>query len=109
MSAKRTASQILPDIAAFAAWAKAVNPLVRVWWATMAPKTNGSNVASGLFAAGVANGRDLSNSELRGNSAAYGLSGQMDVAAAVEDAAQKDRWAIVADTSDYLHSTQGGP
>ena len=109
MSGGRTANQILADIAAFVAKAKAINPQVRIWWTTMAPSTNGSNVPAGLYANGATDGRHAFNGEIRTNFAAYGLSGHVDIAAAVEDPTQTDRWADYAnDSSDGLHSRQTG-
>ena len=109
MSGGRTANQILADIAAFVAKAKAINPQVRIWWTTMAPSTNGSNVPAGLYANGATDGRHAFNGEIRTNFAAYGLSGHVDIAAAVEDPTQTDRWADYAnDSSDGLHARQTG-
>ncbi|WP_019051821.1 hypothetical protein [Sphingobium xenophagum] len=109
MSSGRTASQILGDIAAFVAKAKAINPQVRIWWTTMAPSTNGSNIPVGLYANSANDGRQTFNNEVRTNFAAYGLSGLVDISAAVEDPTQTDRWADFAnDSSDGLHSRQTG-
>lgn len=75
----------------------------------MAPSTNGSNIPIGLYANGANDGRQTFNDEVRTNFAAYGLSGLVDISAAVEDPTQTDRWADFAnDSSDGLHSRQTG-
>ncbi|WP_037491188.1 hypothetical protein [Sphingobium indicum] len=75
----------------------------------MAPSTNGSNVPAGLYANGATDGRQAFNGEIRTNFAAYGLSGHVDISAAIEDPTQTDRWADYAnDSADGLHSRQTG-
>lgn len=102
----RTAIQLIADVQALVVKAKAINPLVRVWQSTVTPRTNTSNVPTAGFANGETTGRKAFNDALKANWASWGLSGYVDISAAVENPDQTDQWANVGNTTDGLHSMQ---
>lgn len=106
-----TGSQLTARVQYFVAYLKTLNPLVRVWWTTIAPRTNTSNMPAAGFANSDTNGRKAFNDYLKANFAAMGLAGVVDVSAACEGATT-DTWrtditGVLAGTSDDgVHSVQ---